>query len=662
MYELTIPKKVLKELTLINDIYNAQLDGGVFWNIEIFSDIKLFDINSVEEYFIDRFEKSNDKTIFWNQLKEIRKKAEDVRTFYKNELMIGKNLEIIREWSEQAMKLAEQLKSEKELNELPNEINEKPEQVDIEREFSKNSAVIVVYDYLIKKIFPGTSSKFLNDKEFEYLKLNYSPIENNEPFNLYCYQIIKFIDEINPIQQTETIQTKTFNPVEPRYKKLVEMFVEDFETCPIAEIGIYRGFDLDYSLPKYSQDLYKNMFLLKKRIGLEPNDIQLKYLEKNIKEPSFTDFGLNTEDSKKTEILFDQPKIDYYKFQLAYMEYLKEQINSKNDNQRKMDEPSTNLPAQKQAETFDILKKYTIPEIVLEELKLIKNVLKWQLELNVLFDIIEFFSNVELFNFTLVQTYFIDRFEKSIDKTILLKQIKEICKNVENVIAFFDKEFETLLKKEFEQRFKEYQSTGNKIPPTLDVFKKEFEEFLLEYVIQKEQAKLVNKDASKFDAVVLVMDFNIIDLYPFTNSQYLDDEYFRNNKLIFPNKYKLDGKLIKYCKDLLNFFEGFQETDEPERKKYADKWYAYYHLILIALGKAEKISESKEEIIQYGQNKYGTKGAGFYQSYNETSINDFGGNFQRGLTLKDRNKWKEIIKDISKNDSEVILWLSKRPN
>jgi hypothetical protein len=94
-------------------------------------------------------------------------------------------------------------------------------------------------------------------------------------------------------------------------------------------------------------------------------------------------------------------------------------------------------------------------------------------------------------------------------------------------------------------------------------------------------------------------------------------------------------------------------------KTYPDKWYAFYHWILIKCGKVKPIEGSKTEIIKFGQNKYGT-GEGFYKEYKDFDMNNIPA-YINSLSQKDRHKWKGIIKDISKNDNDVLLWLKKQP-
>lgn len=96
--------------------------------------------------------------------------------------------------------------------------------------------------------------------------------------------------------------------------------------------------------------------------------------------------------------------------------------------------------------------------------------------------------------------------------------------------------------------------------------------------------------------------------------------------------------------------------------KYAEKYYAWYHKILIALGKQDTFTPgSKKEIVAFAKNKYDFPGRGFYQAFIEFDINAKN-SFVRSLSPKDKNQWKKIIIDISKNDIQVIDYLKDFPN
>ena len=124
---------------------------------------------------------------------------------------------------------------------------------------------------------------------------------------------------------------------------------------------------------------------------------------------------------------------------------------------------------------------------------------------------------------------------------------------------------------------------------------------------------------------------------------------------------------ISELQDIINDFRRHLTKDAPVKdqapmKKHPEKWYALYHMILIAIGEQVPnfAESSKAEIINYGSEKHGT-GQTFYTELKKIDLNslrDYIGN----MTIKDRKSWKNIITDISKNNAEIITWLSKQPN
>jgi hypothetical protein len=107
-------------------------------------------------------------------------------------------------------------------------------------------------------------------------------------------------------------------------------------------------------------------------------------------------------------------------------------------------------------------------------------------------------------------------------------------------------------------------------------------------------------------------------------------------------------------------YNGRYDNSES-KKKYSDKYYAWYHKILIAKGKAERFTPgAKQEIIDYGKNEYGTKGSGFYQAFMEFDLTSRQ-SFVNSFSPKERKKWKEIIIEISNRDTDVINYLKEFP-
>lgn len=117
-----------------------------------------------------------------------------------------------------------------------------------------------------------------------------------------------------------------------------------------------------------------------------------------------------------------------------------------------------------------------------------------------------------------------------------------------------------------------------------------------------------------------------------------------------------------YRAHALNEFLKWLRRRSKTKSEYPDKYYAWYHKIRIALGKAAQFTPgARQEIINYGKNEYGTKGHGFYQAFLDFDLNDKS-RFVNSLIPKDKGKWKIIIKKISQDDKDVINYLKKYPN
>jgi hypothetical protein len=117
--------------------------------------------------------------------------------------------------------------------------------------------------------------------------------------------------------------------------------------------------------------------------------------------------------------------------------------------------------------------------------------------------------------------------------------------------------------------------------------------------------------------------------------------------------YTLARDLHEYLKWLKCYSEA--------KSKYPDKYYAWYHKIRIAIGKADQFTPgAKQEISEYGKNIYKAK-SGFYQAFLDFDLTKRQ-SFVTSLSSKDRRKWKKVIIEISKNDSDVIKYLDDFPN
>ncbi len=122
-------------------------------------------------------------------------------------------------------------------------------------------------------------------------------------------------------------------------------------------------------------------------------------------------------------------------------------------------------------------------------------------------------------------------------------------------------------------------------------------------------------------------------------------------------------------------FADVKPTGKIKKKQetnYSDELYALADLILVVsksplAGKPEN-TESKNSVIDYGRKRYGIAGRVFYNSYRSLRLNDIAiavritNKSENGSNWKYRHNWKEIVKQITGNDADVILWLNKAPN
>lgn len=112
----------------------------------------------------------------------------------------------------------------------------------------------------------------------------------------------------------------------------------------------------------------------------------------------------------------------------------------------------------------------------------------------------------------------------------------------------------------------------------------------------------------------------------------------------------------KMCYDYLCWLKN-----NPVKRKYAEKYYAWHHRIKVAIGQAEHIPPgAKQLVITTGEKLYGT-GYGFYQAYINFNP-EKPTSFVNGLSDKEKRKWKKIILEISGNDSKVKRYLDEFPD
>ncbi len=114
-------------------------------------------------------------------------------------------------------------------------------------------------------------------------------------------------------------------------------------------------------------------------------------------------------------------------------------------------------------------------------------------------------------------------------------------------------------------------------------------------------------------------------------------------------------------KEFVSKYQGKYNIDEAE-KKYPDKFYAWYHGILIRLGKETNFPANfgKKEITEFGKNRYKT-GEVFYKVISKLDLTK-SYTFVKSMTKKERATWKTIIKDISENNADIIDYLNKFEN
>lgn len=112
---------------------------------------------------------------------------------------------------------------------------------------------------------------------------------------------------------------------------------------------------------------------------------------------------------------------------------------------------------------------------------------------------------------------------------------------------------------------------------------------------------------------------------------------------------------------LRDYLEWLKQYKNPKRK-YPDKYYAWYHQILITLGKETSFPGNfgKKEIIEFGRKRYNT-GEGFYKHIKNLELTKTA-TFVQSMNKRDRNYWKVAIVDISNNDANVVSYIRGFPN
>lgn len=237
------------------------------------------------------------------------------------------------------------------------------------------------------------------------------------------------------------------------------------------------------------------------------------------------------------------------------------------------------------------------------------------------YDLQDYLENVVKYRtFTGLKTYFESRYKKSLDKDTFLKR----------EIEGYDLVFEE-----------------SKLPLSCEIEDSECQ-------------PLFNYSIQIYDWEIILLR-NAYDNFIVKGNDLSEAEYWEK-KMISMMPQKLPATyFIDLAKELIKYQMWVKEYSVP-RSKYPDKYYAWYHKILIAKGKAEQFTPgARQEIIDYGKTRYGTKGHGFYQSYMSFNLTTRQ-SFVDSLSPKDRKAWKGIIIEISNNNSDIINYLKEFPN
>ena len=174
--EITIHDIILKELNLIQNIYNLQITERYLSNIEIRSKTPFFNLESFRFEITKRYGSTQNTNLLNKELDEIRKKSCNVINFYNQNLtdntIIGKNY-----------------------NEQLNEISYNEKSLS---DFMKYHSVLIFdeeFNSLYGVLF-GCHSKFRDKDTYIPIPPNYkfSCFCNNEQLALFCRELIINID------------------------------------------------------------------------------------------------------------------------------------------------------------------------------------------------------------------------------------------------------------------------------------------------------------------------------------------------------------------------------------------------------------------------------------------------------------------------------------
>lgn len=122
-----------------------------------------------------------------------------------------------------------------------------------------------------------------------------------------------------------------------------------------------------------------------------------------------------------------------------------------------------------------------------------------------------------------------------------------------------------------------------------------------------------------------------------------------------------DGQNPNY--DIKSNSQGDGYPTTFKGKKIGEKYFALYHTILIAIGKANHFDRDendllpKSRIIAYANNKYGITGNVFYNVFKDIEYTN-----KLAISKSFGKGFKEVITHISSNDSDIISELKQFSN
>lgn len=186
-------------------------------------------------------------------------------------------------------------------------------------------------------------------------------------------------------------------------------------------------------------------------------------------------------------------------------------------------------------------------------------------------------------------------------------------------------------------------------------------EYPEDYIRDKKLSKLDLKKIFAY-AESIIKDVETKIIYPAISepANKYPNEYLPDRKYEFwaerISTYQQASKVMKIIND-------FVVIKERVKKQYGDKYYAWYHAFLQALGKEPQfpVNFSKKEIIDFGKKRYNTKGDGFYRHLYRLDLSK-PVTFVSRMSPKDKSQWKKIIIDISNRDVDIVKYLKKFPN